>query len=180
MRTLVGWSGGVESTGLMKYLLTETDDEIIAFHIYAPNSLKRADIEWKTTQVLNVLFQKIRPYQLMKVDITLPWDTCDPEVQATVLPGLMKGSKADRFLRGLCAEDLYPSGLHENRDRLVKWVNFWLKTDADISPDLPMFYWPKKQHMEYIKKYLPLTFSCLQPIDEKPCGTCRSCLLRNS
>ena len=50
MKTLVGWSGGVESTSLMKYLLTETDDEIIAVHIYSPNSLNRADLEWNTSK----------------------------------------------------------------------------------------------------------------------------------
>jgi len=178
VRTLVGFSGGVESTGLMKFLLTETTDEIIAVHIYAPNSLQRADLEWNAVQRLNPLLQSIRPFELQRVDIHFPWDTCDPEVQCTVLPGLMKGSRADRFLRGLCIEDIYPSGRHENRDRLVKWCNFWLKTDTDISPDLPMFYWPKKQHMAYIAEYLHLTYSCLKPVNGLACGVCRSCLLR--
>jgi len=180
MKTLVGWSGGVESTGLMKYLLSETKDEIVAVHIYAPNSLNRADLEWAAVQRLNPLLQAIRPFELHRVDIHFPWDTCDPEVQCTVLPALMKGSRADRFLRGLCIEDIYPSGLHENRDRLVKWTNFWLKylPEADISPDIPMFYWTKKQHMEYIKEYLHLTYSCLSPVDGVACGKCRSCKLR--
>lgn len=160
MRTLVGWSGCVESTALMKYLLNETEDEIIAVHIYAPNSLNRAELEWNAVQKLKPLLKQIRPFDLIRTDIYLPFDTCDPEVQCTVLPALMKGSGADRFLRGLCAEDLYPSGRHENRDRLVKWCQFWLKTDADISPDLPMFYWPKKQHMDYLGEYLQHTWSC--------------------
>lgn len=180
MRTLVGFSGGVESTSLMKYLLTETDDEIIAFHIYAPNSLNRAELEWNAVLALQPELRKIRSFDLIRTDIYLPFDTCDPEVQCTVLPSLMKGSRADRFLRGLCIEDIYPSGRHENRDRLVKWVNFWLKTDSDISPDLPMFYWPKKWHMHYISEYLHLTYSCLQPVDGAACGVCRSCRLRLS
>ena len=178
MRTLVLFSGGVESTSLMKYLLTRTTDEIVAVHIFAPNSLNRAKLEWDAATDLIQKLQSLRHFEPKHVGIYMPWDTCDPEVQCTVIPGLMKGSKADRFLRGLCKEDLYPSGRHENRDRLVEWCKFWLKTDADISPDLPMFYWPKKEHMEYIKEYLPYTYSCLSPKDGVACGECRSCRLR--
>lgn len=180
MKSLTFLSGGVESTSLMKYILTETEDAVSAIHIFAPNELNRADLEWSATKRVSDELQKIRPFELKRIDICFPWLTCDPEVQCTIIPALMKGSKADRFLRGLCKEDLYPSGTHENRDRLREWVQFWLKTTVDVTPDLDMFYWPKKQHMFYIQEYLELTFSCLSPVNNEVCGECRSCNQRKS
>jgi 7-cyano-7-deazaguanine synthase in queuosine biosynthesis len=180
-KTLVGFSGGVESTSLMKYLLLETDDLLQVVHIYCNDSRNRAQWEWAAVQRLLPELRKIRDFEFSRVDVSFPMDLWDPEVQCTVLPGLMRGYECHRFMRGLNIEDIYPSGRHENRDRLVQWTNFWLKwpLDSNISPDLPMFYWPKKQHMDYISEYLPLTFSCLYPKhDGSACMKCRTCLLR--
>lgn len=58
-------------------------------------------------------------------------------------------------------------------------VPFRYEDWEDVSPFYEPMLWPKQQHMDYIRDLLPLTWSCLKPIRNQPCGTCGTCKLRD-
>lgn len=187
MRILVLFSGGVESTSLLKHLLETTDHEINAVHVYAPNSVGRAEVEWQAVTALAPHLRKIRKFNLQRIDVTLPWDTRDAELHSALIPAAMKGTGSQIFLRGLCAEDFDTVAHDHGKRRLIaRQVAGWLGNDRmwdQISPDMLHFWLKKHEHMEYLGDLLPLTWSCLTPVQDEtpvPCGVCKSCQLRAS
>lgn len=181
MKSLVLWSGGTDSTALLKWLLSETDNDIVAVHIYAPNSVKRAEQEWNAVKIFNTHFQSIRPYELHRVDIHIPWDTIDADVHMTILPALINGSKCDNFFRGMCGED-WTEAVRIRHARYYGHILNWMKPKWDtiqaMSPDLPIKHYTKKQLIQYLSPMGHLTWSCLHPVNGVQCGECRSCILR--
>jgi hypothetical protein len=192
MKTLVLWSGGVESTSLLKHLLETTDDEIHAVHIYNPTIVGRAHLEWTAVNRLYPRLNFIRPFALDKVDVHLPWIVRDGEIQIAILPALIYGLRPDRFLRGLCAEDwedgrggVYgaPPGPLVINEHVYAWVNNvfhdkWASSE-DLSPlSFSHLRFTKKEHMLYLSDLLELTWSCLTPQIGQPCGRCSACMAR--
>lgn len=204
---LVLLSGGVESTALLKYYLAETQEPVTAVHIYCPNELsKRAHLEWAAVERILPYLYAIRPFVFHRVDISFPFPVRDSEVQVTVLPALLRHTGERQFVRGHCLEDWHDEAGYQGPPmtpdtararfgrRIAELVLGYLQYDnrgyptaqhkppatwQELSPYVPQMMYPKKWHMEYIKELLPLTWSCLSPVQDKPCGTCGTCRLIN-
>lgn len=186
-RVLVLFSGGIESTSLLKYLLLNTTDVISAVHVYAPNSVNRAEVEAEAVNNLYPHLCNIREFSLDHICVDIPWDTRDAELHSGLIPAMMKGTRSSQFYRGLCRED-WDTGTHDHgKRRLIgRQVAGWMGNEAmweTISPDLPHLWLTKQQHMDYLGDLVPLTWSCLTPIHPCgvpiPCGRCSTCILRN-
>lgn len=183
-KSLVLFSGGVESTSLLKHLLETTPDQVEAVHFYVPNSVRRQALEWAACMELIPRLREIRPFGFHRVDLTLPWDTRDAEVQLALVPALLTGSRSNRFYRGLCKED-WRNGDHGKRMLITSHVVSWLTacgrtptTVDEVSPNLPHLHLTKKEHMDYLGPLLKHTFSCLSPEGDAPCLRCSTCKLR--
>lgn len=178
-KTLILVSGGVESTSLTKYLLSNTDYPITAVFLYVPNMWGKAECEREALSILIPKLQQIRPFTYTEVKIEMPWQVQDAYWQIGFIPMLLKATNAEYMYRGLCADD-YADGqvcyYHRIAHNAGAWIN---KTEEELAPDFPHLHLTKKQHMEYLGELRDLTFSCQLPINNKPCGKCRSCLMRN-
>jgi len=204
---LLLWSGGVESTSLLKYLLTETTEPVTAVHIYCPNRLERVEQEWAAVEALLPLLQQLRSFVFHRVDLSFPFLVRDSELQTACLPSLLVGTGEKQFVRGLCLEDwqnlpgFTPQVMHPDVARAVfgrriaQHIIDYFRDDSstaftldsgdwrEVSPFYPHMLWPKKQHMRYLGDLLPLTWSCLSPIGTAmkrvPCRRCKTCVMRN-
>lgn len=200
---LLLFSGGVESTSLLKWLLTTTDQPVTAVHIYCPNSVGRAHLEWGAVTRLEPKLQAIRPFVLHRVDMHFPFDVRDSEVQLSVLPALMRHLGERQFVKGLCLEDWKDEDGYRGPNmtpdtararfgrRMAEAVQAYFEYDTrplndtlfryrdwhEVSPFLPPMLWPKAQHIEHLGDLYPLTWSCLKPIGGVPCGQCGTCRL---
>lgn len=202
---LVLFSGGVESTALMKYYLTETTEPVTACHIYCPNRLSnRAHLEWKAVTDLLPHLQAMRPFTFHRIDLNFPFVVRDSEVQVSVLPALLRHTGEKSFVRGLCLEDWHDASGYRGPEmnqhtararfgrRMAEMVLKYLSYDGngyptpdhlpattwdELSPFVPQMLYPKKWHIEYIGDLFPLTWSCLSAVNDQPCGTCSTCRL---
>jgi len=207
---LLMWSGGVESTSLLKQLLTETDEKVNAVHVSCPTSAGRVHLEWGAVCKLEPRLQQIRPFTLHRVDISFPFDVRDSEVQVVVLPALLRHLGETQFMKGLCLEDWKDEAGYAgpamteatNRARFgrriadlvlgymqhdknhyagVDLIDWKQKTWEDLSPYHESMHWHKAEHMRYLgPELLALTWSCLTPVRGSPCGECGTCKLRSA
>lgn len=202
---LILFSGGVESTALVKWYLLETTEPISVVHIYCPNTISnRAHLEWAAVERLLPLLQAIRPFKFHRVDVTFPFPVRDSEVQVTVIPALLRHLGERQYVRGNCLEDWHeledyrgPALTPENSRarfgrRIAELVLGFMRYDTrgyptashkiadtwqELTPFLPQMRYPKKWHMNYLGDLLELTWSCLQPVKDLPCGVCGTCKL---
>ena len=201
------FSGGVESTALIKWWLTTQTEPLTVAHIHCPNSVGRAHLELAAVHRLLPRLEEFGTFTYHRVDISFPFDVRDSEVQLSVLPALMRHTGERQFIKGLCLEDWHDGAgyrgpemnQHTARARfgrrmaeLVKGYfeydkngyptptdTFKYKTWQEVSPFYEPMLWPKAKHIEYLGSLYPLTFSCLRPIFGKPCGECGTCKLRD-
>lgn len=173
-------SGGVESTSLWRRLLNE-GTPVTAVHISAPTIANRQRQELDAVQAVASHLQQ--PVTIVKYEG--PYHR-DAEVHIGLLPNLLLALNEPRFMRGLCLEDksdfdhgkrLYFARAVYNGLRLAGYPA--LPPEA-LSPWHPSFNLSKAEHMNSILDLLPLTWSCLSPVAEQPCGTCRACTLRSA
>jgi 7-cyano-7-deazaguanine synthase in queuosine biosynthesis len=188
-RVLILWSGGVESTSLLKHFLESTESEVIAVHIHCPNFVGRSHLELGAVQRLEPRLQAIRPFRLDRVNLEFPVTPIDAEVFMTTIPALVYAYKPTFFLRGQCAED-WANNNPFNPKVLGKFVWDWVQRrnfgttwehPEALSPTThPWLHLTKKQHMEFLGDLVDGTWSCLAPVHGWPCGKCPSCEQRNS
>jgi len=195
VRRLILWSGGVESTSLLKQYLSETSDDIFAHYIRMVNPEGRLASENQAVITLTPLLRDIRPFNLSFSDISI----CSGKALPNDIKVLMMiGSAAfyyhqcDTMYVGCSFEDrdirTTVNGVHTVIKRPDTWWNDFqsllqplLKPEhsaKDILPYHPSGDWPKKQHMEYLGELLQYTHSCRRP-EKGLCGKCHSCLERN-
>ena len=183
-RTLLLFSGGVESTSLLKYLTEETNDEVVACFISLQNQENHSEQE--ANAISKILPRLVRPVTFSSSFISLDSGKGFPPDHFLLFPiavSLKNHHKCDRILRGTCFED----GVRGQSGKFAQEV-FYEKAAITsgfcdykrVFPFLPQYTWPKKKHMEYLGDLLPLTWSCRTPKNGSPCGTCHSCRERNS
>jgi hypothetical protein len=195
-KTLILFSGGVESTSILKYFLTETKNEVYSHFIRMINPEKRVDYEIAAVNTLIPILQEIRPFTYSTSDISI----CAGQALPNDIKVLMMIGSAAMYHHN-CTE-MYVGCSTEDRDIRTTvngvhtviarpdtwWQDFQQLLQPNLKPNdkaedvLPYHFtgdWPKKQHMEYLGDLLPLTWSCRRPVNGKVCGRCHSCLERN-
>lgn len=187
MRTLLLLSGGVESTSTLKWLLTQTSDQVVVAHISATNHVQRAHLELQAVLSINHTFmEKYRPYRFHHIqldwnvqELGSGYDVVDADVQLAFLPALILGIQPDRVLRGQSKED-WDDHKFISSTSIGNHCRAWLtgrrpNLIVDFPVVDPISTWPKAQHIKYLAEDFPLTWSCLSPRHNKQCGYCKTC-----
>lgn len=173
MKAVVLWSGGIESTSILKYLLETTDLEITAVHLSIPNVQNRQHLELGAIFTLKPLLHRIRHFEFEMITASIPWWSFDWDVQAAFLPVILWGTKCSIFYRGQCQEDA-KDGVFPGLEKIRKILSITYP-NASI-PHHPTYDWTKKQHMKNLGPLLQHTWSCWYPKGDRPCGACKTCL----
>jgi 7-cyano-7-deazaguanine synthase in queuosine biosynthesis len=192
MKTLVSFSGGLDSTYIMWKLLRETNDEITAVFFDQRYNLINAHhgetslapfLEVTSTRVAEWLKTNIREFTFIKVPI---YEFLDDEVLTVYFArygaNLVKHKQFDRIVSGqvgfgdACLNEI---GL---TTRVIAAERAFKNITQDGKFWTPLFDWNKRtphQLAELPKKLASLTLSCQNPIVNKydilPCGNCEKC-----
>ncbi len=181
------WSGGVESTSLLKLLLETTNEPIMAHFVRMDYQEDRKTLV-EDTVIAHLLpeMTKIRSFKLYKSYVQIADHTVTPADHEILYPFALLTHRAHRCsasYRALCAEDaknwnLDPIPYHAWRAGLVAPM---LKSSETLESVLPFHYtyaWPKSKHLENLGALAELTMSCHNPIRGKPCNHCKKCAER--
>lgn len=202
MKQMVLWSGGVESTSLLKQLLTDTDDQIFAHYIKLHNpEWVRTEYEQKAIQDLSPLLTAIRPFHYSESEISIFDGTCwphDGEVQYAIGIMAAKHVRSDRLHRAHCLEDSYlgrvdgkggfiyeqPKQQSDRFKNQIEWARPFLRNPIgnwspppveEMCPYMDCYNWPKAKHIEYLGDMFQYTHTCRMPVNGKICNVCLSC-----
>lgn len=201
MKVMVLWSGGVESTSLLKHLLQNTDDTVVAHYIEMTNKEHRLDQERNAIATLLPLLQAIRPfeYSTSSVSICNGQAQCmDYAVQYPIGIIAMYHHNCQRLYRAGCAEDDWDHAwykgqlFHTNPNpqepgfshrRRAKTLSALLRPTDDgdtVAPWLEYYGHPKAWHINYLGDLFQHTWSCRTPVNSERCNKCHSCLERQA
>ena len=194
MRILVLWSGGVESTSLLKHLLSETDHEVVAHYVKMINPEHRVTAEVEAIQKLLPRLQQIRHFTYSESEISVCGGRALPldyTLHYPIAVAAMVYHKCHKIFRGACAEDEWmrmkdktvvnlnpelPGTAYKEKAKIVETIT----GRSDLSPYLDRYGQPKSWHWNYLGDLAELTWSCRTPKENEECGTCHSCLERNA
>lgn len=199
-KALVLWTGGVESTSVLKWLLEDTSMEVHAHHIRMKNMEFRSWFEIDAIERLRPKLRDIRHFEFSQSSVAICAGQVTPPDHWTYLPiaaSVMRHHNCDRIYRGWCVED--------NWTRIVKadgtpeivppfpgvYMAKWFATLnvlrpfvdrdlEDVCPITPLHHWPKARHVENLGLLFYDTWSCRKPINGGPCFKCFSCLSREA
>lgn len=201
MRIMILWSGGIESTSLLKNALETSDDDVVAHHIRMHNPERRMDAELSAIAALAPELHMIRQFEYTHSEVSVCMGEAHPmdyEVQYPLGLIAMRHMRCQRLFRAGCAEDDWdhwgePDGTQHVRKvaggpgashrRRAETLRALLREGEDphvIAPYLDFYQKKKAWHCKYLGDLLPLTWSCRKPRDVKPCGICHSCLERGA
>ena len=196
MKVLILWSGGVESTSLLKQYLCDTQDEIFAHYILMDNPEKaRIPLELAAIEILLPMLQRIRHFEYSTSRLSICNGKAFPNdihVHAFIGVQAMYHKGCTQLLRAQCLEDdiikTTVDGVHtvldtyngfETKQAKLKPFLKGSDTPESVYPIHPSYAWPKKQHIEYLGDLFQYTHSCRRPVNGKECGKCHSCIERN-
>jgi hypothetical protein len=191
------WSGGVESTSLLKHLLETTDHEVVTHYIEFDNPEQRTERELAAMRNLTPMLEEIRPFRQTFSRISV----CDGKGwpmdyvwQFTIGGVAMLNEWCLCMYRGRCAEDEYHrmffgginaiqqkdralGELHWEKAGILKYVLPEGFAVAEAAPWHPLYEKSKGWHIRHLGKLFPHTWSCRKPVRDKyRCTQCHSCL----
>lgn len=189
------WSGGVESTAMLKHYLETTEHEVFAHYIRHNSREGRMVHEDAAVAALRPLLERIRPfhYSTSALELVggqgLAWDF---QVMYPIALVAMRHFRCEQINRGLCQEDNwhrqgaryyrnpFGGGAHRHHTLRQALAHMMQGTETldTVAPMLPEYEWPKARHWASLGELAPLTWSCRRPANGVPCGKCHSCLDR--
>lgn len=188
MKTLVMWSGGIDSTYTLAMMLKETDDEIVAHHIELVNREYRHISERHAVKKLLPKLQYIRPfkYEETLVDHTrlrLPAGGYDMANVCFAAGISMKdhmgtGRPIERFMIGSHKAEGHNWQRWQWIEPIAKGA-FYSK-DGNIDGYAPFYLHDlvsKADEMKYLNDLglLEDTWYCRTPVNGMVCGSCKTC-----
>lgn len=183
MKALVLWSGGVESTSLLKWVLERTHWDIAAHHVRLHTGENRHHAEYDAIFNLHPRLKEIRSFDLSTSYLELVEGRGTAPDYALLYPiGLaaMGRHSADVMLRGWCREDDRngepgPEGRWAQQlESLQAAVGHRLNAKT-LCPWVNPNGWTKREHLSYLGDLANLTHSCRTPRHGRPCGECHTC-----
>lgn len=188
------WSGGVESTSLLKWLLEESAAHVTAHQILIQSPEKRSPNEAEATLALMARLKEIRTFDYRNSRVAIDNGRVTPVDYALhyaiALPILVQQG-FDFLFRGLCQEDFNapimgrrqgesPAQVHARRLQGLQALQPELDLQH-VSPLLSIMTMPKWWHVKYLGHLAPMTWSCRRPTAEMlPCHRCHSCVERRT
>lgn len=194
-RVMLLWSGGVESTSLLKHLLLTTRHEVVAHHIQMMNPEQRDDLELERVERLVKLLRDpargLRPFEFTHTLLRLCRGDALPHDADVVFPlGIlaMRHHHCTVLLRGWCLEDYVdrPGGSVPDGTRYRRQAAPYLGLlrPNEMIPEHPTHAWPKARHARFLGDLAEETWSCRRPDRSKgyaaPCGKCHACREREA
>lgn len=144
MRLLVQWSGGIESTSLLKWFLSNADHEVIAHKITVKGrhtGSLRLQQEEAAIEKLTPLLCSIRPFVVHRSEVSIcggSADLMERSLQWPMTIAALTYLHCDQTYRGMCREDVW--------DR--QWINGgWHYSDANPVKDMKL---RRKQWIERV------------------------------
>lgn len=196
MRLMFMWSGGVESTSIIKHYLETTSHEIFAHYIRYSSSEGRLKHEDNAVKDLLPYLQAIRPLYFSSSSLELLGGAGiarDLQVMYPIGLVAMRHFGCCQLNRGLCMEDNWhralghptvpafgPNGEHRHVElrKVLEPLLIRSETLISVAPVLPEYFWPKARHWHNLSYMAPLTWSCRRPKYGHPCYQCHSCIER--
>lgn len=177
MKTLVMWSGGIDSTYTIAKLLKETPVDVHAHHIYLVNSENRHIAENKAVAALLPKLEAIRPFTFSQ-----------SRIDHSRLPGFPFDMAVVCFEAGVISRVIpeikrWTIGTHEQEGHWKeRWEIIKGATRAACWPyDAPEFFLhgitKKENEMTYLEKMglLSECWYCREPKGDRVCGQCKTC-----
>lgn len=204
MRAMVLWSGGVESTSLLKWVLTNTDWQVHAHHVRMNNSEGRESMEDRALHDLLPRLSTLRKFAGVSYsDVSVCRGHVVPPDYWLLYPigaAVAQAKNCDILLRGWCSEDDWlrhvdPAGRHtrleltHGRGQAGRWnmqldaLRPFAPAGVDVHtfcPWLEPHTWAKAQHVANLGDWARMTWSCRRPKANRPCGECFSCHAREA
>lgn len=183
------FSGGLDSTGALIRLLTETEEPIHVHHIILKNIENRWRAEDKAVEdILDFCQKKYRPFkftnnifEFMQFEKFYGWDN---DIVRFIAAQIAKDDpNITQVALGKCADDTSPAF----KLRAIQAHAIWRSSFFDIEWQPPAIIRPvenmtKKELVEYLPPELFLkTWSCRHPVEDKennifhPCFECDTC-----
>ena len=188
-RILILWSGGCDSTAILKMYLEKTDYEIIALRVNYKliNNKPRQKLEQKSINLLLPELKKIRDFQYLEIDVDYP--TTDI-FKDTVFIGMLSfnialNNKCTEIILGWTSDVVDTNIRHVNR--ICNKLNTMIKTYFDANSNyriwkessifvIPEFFDTKSTYIKELGDLFQYTWSCRAPVNDLPCGRCATCL----
>lgn len=196
MRVMFMWSGGVESTSIIKHYLETTSHEVFAHYIRHSSSEGRVTHEDRAVESLLPHLQAIRPlyFSSSRLDL-IDGAGLGRDLQVMYPIGLvaMRHFGCCQLNRGLCMEDNWyralghpttpaigPNGEHRHVElrKVIAPLLQYNETLEQVAPVLPEYFWPKARHWHNLGTLAYNTWSCRRPKGGSRCYTCHSCIER--
>jgi 7-cyano-7-deazaguanine synthase in queuosine biosynthesis len=193
-RWMLLWSGGVESTSVLKLLLETTDVQVVAHYVHQRNPEGRHQFELDAVSRLAERMQAIRGFEVASSTVEICGGNAlgfDYEVLLPLSLVAMRHCGCSKLLRGWCAEDEWQRAqgrpatkpAHSGPRYLAQaeCVRSLLRNGeqlADVVPYLQFYQNPKAWHVQWLGALAPLTWSCRRPVQGRECGQCHACLER--
>ena len=190
-KILILWSGGIDSTAVLKWYLENTDIEVVAMkieYITLSISTQRISKEMEAISKLLPKLQKIRTFRFELMKVNIPNYASGGDV-------LQFGTLSILPAHGFGCEEIVISFTSDYRDANHKTVDKQLIRLNDISRILTEgnkniwkfqpkfilnpFYNPKYIYIKYLGEMVVDTWFCRNPWDSdnlNGCGECDSCL----
>lgn len=186
--TLVMWSGGIDSTYMLAWLLTHTKDTIHTHHMQLDNKEGRSQAEATAIKKLRLRLESIRPFTFTASTSTItnrkviPYDMLWVGFHAGALIHHLQDDLNITPTRWTIGTHL-DEGHKEDRWQAVETV---ARNNADPHP-MPKFWLPdplphKTDEIKFLKSLnlFEDCWYCRTPIHEnntyRPCGACKACV----
>ncbi|WP_343564321.1 hypothetical protein [Kiloniella sp. b19] len=204
-KTLVMWSGGLDSTYGVVRLLNETDDEVYAHHMHRVARHDRGDRSSMTCESEAIAIEKMKPFiQEYYRDFHFSESLVDLSdfsafARDTTTTMFFAAQVAKSF--GFTVRDRILFSMNSDEDRdwnpgseiysFLRMMNVGLLKNIWRSEDVPYcFLWPEPPSKQEEADYMPyelfcLTSSCRDPLlspdgHEVKCGRCAECITLRS
>lgn len=185
-KVLVLFSGGLDCTGALYRVLTETDCKVITHHVILRNEEQRGAAELTATvQTLRYMQENIRPFKRSRSELAFGYQHFigyDVVTTAFIASQVILGEHDVKYLvNGLTASDLADDEINRRVKRGLDIVDVALEDDEE-SPTLvcPVGTYLKRDTVAMLPSEIAqLTWSCRTPISKDGyafrCGTCKTC-----
>jgi 7-cyano-7-deazaguanine synthase in queuosine biosynthesis len=184
------WSGGLDSTAALVWMLENTNDDIHAHHIYLQNRENRAQAEQVASEnMLAYLEKNYRPFlyteSKWEMEGFVPYDIFVYAAQASFLCCGRRGRKSyKRLVTGSIKSFRHRVSLDRRREvanNIFKAGTSHLKEYKNVEWFKPLVNMTKEEVYQSLPKDLrSLTWSCRFPryVEEhaQVCGKCPSCM----
>lgn len=188
-RVLLLWSGGIDSTSVLKYYLEKTDFDIVALKIkyFTKNKSKiRIQYELEAIKKLLPLLQLIRTFQYEEMTVEVPSNMAGVDVlqfgTLSIYP--CNSFKCDEIIISFTTDAHNEKYSHKQVEKLNQIANVLYNGNVNIWTKKPVFVVhpfinSKREYILNLNELVKHCWFCRQPFNvvdnNNGCGKCHAC-----